>query len=260
MTWSACDKPRRRTYWTYWTCRTCRTNRRPAGGLRFRHATGRRVRAGRAPPGLVRALRGAGDGVVVDHLCFAPPPRRLPPEVRIRLMDRVAREGKPAPLPSAARVTPPPSVDRRARRHVPLPRWVWAAALLPWIVAAGLGAALVAPARTPGPTPTLAVASIAGARGITGRLALDPGGTNAFLAITHMPRLRSGTVYVCWLKRGGRVDYACTFELLPRSDDGYVRVSARQPLRTYASIGITVERATHPARPSAPFLAGGSLR
>jgi len=206
------------------------------------------------------AALAAGDGVVVDHLCFAAPPRRLPPEVRIRLMDRVAREGKPAPLPSAARVTPPPSVNRRVRRHVPLPRWVWAAALLPWIVAAGLGAVLVAPARTPGPTPTLAVASIAGARGITGWLALDPGGTNAFLAITHMPRLRSGTVYVCWLKRGGRVDYTCTFELLPRSDDGYVRVSARQPLRTYASIGITVERATHPARPSAPFLAGGSLR
>lgn len=203
------------------------------------------------------------DRAVVAQLGFAAPRRQPPPHVRLRLIERVAREDVPSQRLLSRDVDAPHPTNAVPRRlpHQ-APRWAFAAALLPWLVAAGLGAALVATRRAPSPPsplPALAVVALNGPHGETGRLVMDPNGTSAFLALTHLPPVRHGMVYVCWLKHGGGMDMAGTFGVIPRSDDAFVHLHASRPMRGYTYAGITAESTVRPARPHLPFLAAGPL-
>ncbi len=203
------------------------------------------------------AALAASDAAIVGQLSFAAAPQHPPVHVRARLMERVAHEA--APVPPVRRIGAP-MIARPARRR--LPRLFLAAALVPWVVAVALGIALVNALHTLAPRPALAVAVVSGPRGETGSLAMDPNGTSAFLFLTHMPRLPHSKVYVCWLRDDAATapEAACTFGLMPRSDDATVIIHTTRSLRAYALIGITMEETPHPAHPGAAFLASGRLR
>jgi len=200
----------------------------------------------------------ASDAAIAGQIGFAATPQRPPAHVRARLMERVAHEAASAPVSAVPRL----DTSMIARPDRRLPRLFLAAALVPWVVAIVLGAALVAVLHTPAARPALAVAVVRGLHGETGRLAMDPNGTSAFLFLTHMPPLPRGKVYVCWLRHEAatKPEPACTFGLMPRSDDATVVIHTTRPLRAYTLIGITMEETARPARPGAAFLASGALR
>lgn len=194
------------------------------------------------------------DRVVVEQVAFAAPRRRPGPHVKARLMERIAQEhprAGAAPLPSVRG-------EGRWARVRRLPPWLMVAAIVPWLVVLGLVIAFMAAPRNTPRVHMIAV-PLRGPGGETGRLAMMPGMTTAYLMLTHMPVPRRGERFVCWLKRGGTMDYVSSFGLMPHSDDAAVMLHAPRPLDGYSAIAVSLETRPRPAHPSGTLLAHGAL-
>jgi len=206
------------------------------------------------------------DRAVAAQIAFAAPRYAPLPHLKHRLMARLAREGARAPDRLVADTWPAlpmaPAGRRATARVMPArPRFgrlLVAAAMLPWLLAALLGA-LLADALQRQPA-SIAVAAVAGAHGIYGWVVMAPGGTNGRLMLTHLPPLPPGQRYVCWLQNERRTDRACVFRPPARHDAATVPVSAPQPLDRYARITVTIEKGAPSPRLSGTLLASGSLR
>lgn len=194
-----------------------------------------------------------GNKAVVMQIAFAAPQRRPSAHVKARLMERLSHDSMPA---SAA--DPPSRELGRQWSGVRVPNWLLAVAVVPWLMLIGLAAmVMTAPSRTA--PPRILAATIHGPHGENGRLAMVPGATTAILTLTGLPRPAAGKSLVCWLKRGGTMEYAAAFTTMPRSDDAYVTLHTRLPLDSYSAVGITMESQRRPARPTGTLLATGTL-
>ncbi len=206
---------------------------------------------------------------VAAQLAFAARRHEPPPALRRKVMARAIREGmRPAGGDSAPGEVIATPILVPATAHAPIstrsapraPRWLVAAAILPWLVAAALGALLVVSWQRQTPSTAIAVAQVSGAHGMYGWLTMTPSGTTARLMLIHMPPLPPDERYVCWLETDRRIDRACTFRPRVGRDATLVPVSASQPLGRYARITVTVEKGRPSPRRTGTLLATGSLQ
>lgn len=189
------------------------------------------------------------DRAVVEQLGFAAPLHQPPPEMKACLMSRVAREPRTYTALFPAR----PRIRLRG-----IPRWLVAAAVLPWLAVMALSAHLFMSLQNT-PAHALKVMNVVGSRGETGHLAMITGETTAFLMLTHMPALRAGRWFTCWLERNGKMEYVNNFGLLPHSDEASFVLHAPRPLESYSRLAITIEVSAHPIHPTGAILASGKM-
>ena len=135
------------------------------------------------------------------------------------------------------------------------------ATLVGWLVVAVLGAALLQRGRvTPVATSTLVAMPLRGHQGALGHIAFVPAGHDAVLWLVGRPPLPYGATYTCWLSHDGQVERAEDRVTPLDAHDATILVRTARSWAAYASIGLTVETAPRPTRPTAPFFVQGALR
>lgn len=191
------------------------------------------------------------DRIAVEHLAFAVPPQRPPSHLKAGMIGRIVLEGAGTPAPAQGQYPVP------ARR---VPGWMVAAALVPWILVAGLGAEMMMSGTGKStPTPAMTVARLSGKHGAFGQMAMTKNGTSALLTVTRLPALPPHMMYVCWLERQGTMEPVKGFYSTSNANDAIVMLRAPQPLGDYSEVGISMETISRPPRPTGTLLAVGKL-
>jgi Anti-sigma-K factor rskA, C-terminal/Putative zinc-finger len=95
--------------------------------------------------------------------------------------------------------------------------------------------------------------------GAYGTLFLAPGGTQAVMVIDKLPPAPAGRLYQVWLVQDGRRTSAALFTAA-QGNGAQLLLSAPQPLRSYQSLGITLEPAPRGSSgPTTPKVIGCPL-
>lgn len=192
------------------------------------------------------------DRAAAGFLAFAVAPLRPPTRLKARLIGHIVLESGSATARTPAPVMSQGGLTRR------LPGWLLVAALVPWVLVAGLGAEMMI-SHSSATAPGMTVARLDGKNGASGRMALTKDGTSALLTVMRLPALPPHMMYVCWLERHGAMEPVTAFHAMSSADDAVVMLRTTHPLREYSAVDISMETTARPPHPTGTLLATGRL-
>lgn len=209
----------------------------------------------------------------VDQLALAAPLRTPPPDLRARVIRRVAGNAATEPMvKSLPRQAGPPHETKRLGLFDWLsslisPRLGWALGALAVILLLFLTINNVLlwqrinalQAQAPGGTAHIVnLAGTQNAPQATGYVLVFEGNNYGTLTVDNAPQLEANQQYQIWLIKDGKRTSGGVFDV---SDEGYgvLEIVANQPLMNYQSFGITIEPKGGSPAPTGKKVLGGGL-
>lgn len=190
-------------------------------------------------------------------LALAAAPAAPPPDLRNRLMQRVAAPADRAPLDAARRARPArPGWNLR-------PAWGLATLLLIAALAAfGLGQtqrlSRLERVTAPGGMRAVALVAAGAAPDATGFVLVGVDGRNGAMVVDRLPPLDADHEYQAWLLRDGERTSAAVFGT---DEEGYrgLRLEAPRSLLDYSALEVTIEPAGGSPQPTGAIVLSGTL-
>jgi anti-sigma-K factor RskA len=197
--------------------------------------------------------------IVTDHLALTAPPAVPRPEVKERLMLRLASPagaGRERARPGIREVRP--SWGQRL-----LPAWGLASLVLILALAAFSLALWQRLNRleyltAPGGMRAVALNATSAAPQATGFVLIGVDGRNGALVVDRLPPLEEGREYQVWLIRDGERTSGAVFSI---DEEGYrgLRIEAPRSLLDYSAVEVTIEPAGGSLQPTGAAVLGGPL-
>lgn len=195
----------------------------------------------------------AGYAAVVDLLPMAVPTVTGGPDLKERLLARVAAEKEPVFAPQSA-VTRPSFWSQLARLFGERPWQPAAVLVLIGIIIAGFWLwRQAAPS-----TAEFAFTSTESAPDAFGTLIVEDDGRTGTLSVTGLPTLPVDQQYQLWLIKDGERANGGVFSV-DDGGDGRLHIEAPLPLADYAAFGVTIEPAGGSPGPTGPRVLGYNL-